>query len=202
MALYPFKFETTVNNNTSAASLEYLFTDNTTTIFDFYAGVNGNLNQSVIDTSSNPDGIINNANAYFQVFNIKLAATIDYKGLSNKVNEIYSNTTAADSVMNREEADAMNQYIAIVLMYADTKQKIAQAEFYPVMHTDTYTFGNQTYTSYYYSSDIRFIFSDGSKGDLATYFGSGFSAVVSDFNNLLIKLNTNFNLGAGPVTYP
>ena len=117
------------------------------------------------------------------------------------MNEIYSNTEVADSTINKQEVAAMNQYIALVLMYADTKQKIAQAEFYPIVETETYSYGNEVYTYYYYDSDIRFIFTDGSKGSLESYFGNGFKDVITDFNTLLVKLNNNFGLGAGQVTY-
>lgn len=191
LALYPFKFETTVNNNSSNASVRYLFTDNDKTIFDFFASVDGDLTTS---STSTAESSINNANAYFQVLDIKLAGRIDLKNLAQKESDIYSDETTTDEQKNTAEVAAMNQYIALVLMYADTKQKIAQAEFYATQEVDYYG-----YT--YYSQDMRFIFTDGSKGSLESYFGNGFKDVVNDFNTLLIKLNNNFGLGASTVNY-
>lgn len=197
IALYPFKFEVTAKYNSSSASLQYLFTDNTTTIFDLFGQVNGNLSQNNLETAQSPDNVISNANAYIQVFNIKLAGLMDFKSLYNKENEIYSKDEA-DSLRIKEEVAAQNQYVKLVLMYADTKQKIAQAEFYAVKHVYDYGYG---YSYIDYSSDIRFIFSDGSKGSLESYFSTGFSNVVADFNTLLVKLNGKFGTDMGPVSY-
>lgn len=193
LALYPFKFETTVSNNSSDASVRYLFTDDAATILDFYLGVNGNLSQTGMETSTGPGDIVSNANAYFQVLNIKLAGKVDVKGLSQKEEEINNNSALTEKQSCDAEVAAMNQYIALVLMYADTKQKIAQAEFYS-KPTIEY---NQTY----YDPEIKFIFKDGSKDDLATYFGTGFSAVITDFNKLLVKLNTDYDFNFAPVVY-
>ena len=197
IALYPFKFEVTAKYGSSSASLQYLFTDNTTTIFDLFGQVNGNLSQNNVESAQSPDNVISNANAYIQVFNIKLAGLIDYKGLYQKENEIYSKDEA-DSLLVKEEVAAQNQYVKLVLMYADTKQKVAQAEFYAVKHVYDYGYG-YSYTDY--SSDIRFVFSDGSKGSLESYFSTGFSNVVADFNTLLVKLNGKFDTNMGPVSY-
>jgi hypothetical protein len=193
-ALYPFKFEVTAAKNSTDASLHYLFTNDSKTIFDLYAAVNGTLDQNSLENSNGPEDVFNNANAYFQVFNIKLAGKIDVKNLGTKMTEIDENLTLTSKGRADAQVAALNQYIVLVLMYADTKQKIAQAEFYTLPHT---TLFNYTY----YTTEIKCTFKDGSKDDLATYFGNGFSSVITDFNKLIVKLNTNFNLGFAPVTY-
>lgn len=193
LALYPFKFETTLTNNSSALSVRYLFTNNTKTIFDFYAGLNGNFTQSNIEASEGPDDVISNANAYFQVFNIKLSGRIDVKSMAAKEKEIYNNDALTEEEANNANVEALNKYFALVLLYADSNQKIAQGEFYPTKETHYY------YTEY--SSDIRFIFADNSKGDMKSYFGTGFSALITDFNALIVKLNTKYDLGADTIKY-
>lgn len=195
LALYPFKFEVTASKNSTDASLRYLFTDDSKTILDLYAAVNGKLDQSSLENSDGPQDVFANANAYFQLFNIKLAGKIDVNNLETKMTEISENSTLTTKGRVDAEIAAMNQYIVLVLIYADTQQKIAQAEFYALPHTDLYI-------GTYYTTELKCTFKDGSKDDLSTYFGNGFSSVITDFNALLVKLNTNFNLGFGPVKYP
>ena len=194
LALYPFKFETTMDKSSSNASVRYLFTDDVTTILDFYFAVNGNLDQTSLENSSSVTDVASNANAYFQVLNIKLAGRIDASGLSQKMTDINNDKTLNT---NKARVDAQvvayNQFIALVCMYADTKQKIAQAEFYNKPTLDNYG------TSY--SADMKFVFKDGSKDDLAAYFGTGFSAVVDDFNTLIVKLNNDYDMGLNQVSY-
>jgi len=201
VALNPFKFQVSLTYNASSASLKYSFTDNSKTIVECYAGVNGKLDKTTIQKDSIQD-IISNANAYFQVFNIKLAGKIDYKTLYANVNAITKNTKLTEAQADTAGAAAINKSMVLVLIYADSQQKIAQAEFYPSTRTYTYyDYYDRPYTETDSYIDIRFIFTDKSKGDLKTYFRTGFQDLVNDINNFIAKINTDFDGNIQPIVY-
>lgn len=198
LAVYPFKFEITLNNNTStAASIRYLFTNNAQTVLDLYAGVNGNFDR--IDDYDDPIDVIYNANAYAQVFNIKLAGRIDYKGLSPKVEEIDKNLTYTEEQRMQAHVDAMNKYTSLVLVYANSNQKIAQAKAFFVKNTKNYTIGNHEYSYTSYDWDYQLIFASGAPQSLDAYFGDSFTNLITDFNALTVKFNNMFDLGTNAI---
>jgi hypothetical protein len=206
IALYPFKFEVSLTYNTTSASLKYSFTDNSKIIVECYAGVNGKLDKTTIQNAqtsgAKPEDIVNNANAYFQVLNIKLAGQVDYKTLAADLKTINANTKYTIAQADTARAAAYNKSMLLVLVYADSKQKIAQAEAYPTTRTYTYYVGNVAHTGLESSVDMRFIFADKSKGDLKTYFSTGFQNLVNDMNALITSINTDFGGNMQPIQYP
>jgi hypothetical protein len=183
IALYPFKIGVSWAYSTSQVSLTYYFRNDTKTIVEFGGGVGGNFDKNNIDTATNEQNVIYNGNAYFQVLNVKLAGRIDYKSLATDLTN--AEKISIDSLYAKAEVDAFNKDAALVLVYTDSNQKIAQAEAY-VSKTEDY------WGDTYYSSDFRFIFADGTKGDMQSYFSSGFSDLQNSFNQLVTDLNTKF----------
>jgi hypothetical protein len=201
VALYPFKFQVSLTYNAASSSVKYSFTDNSKIIVECYAAVNGKLDKKTLE-SDNTEEIINNANAYFQVLNIKLVGQVNYKGLYDADNTIKGNTKYTEIQADSAAASALNKNMSLVLVYADTKQKIAQGEFYPSTKVNTWT----DYLGHAHSNtesyvDYRFVFADKSKGDLKTYFSEGFQDLVNDINNFIIKINTDFESDLKPIEY-
>jgi len=206
-AIYPFKFQVSLTYNATSASIKYSFTDDSKIIVECYAGVNGKLDKTSIEnvqnnTSLNATDIVNNANAYFQVMNIKLAGQIAYKGWYDDAMLIDGNLRYTSAQRDSASAVAINKNMLLVLVYADTKQKIAQAEAYCDTRTYTwYDYYDNPYTETESYVDMRFVFADKSKGNLEDYFSTGFQNLVSDINALIIKLNGDFNGNIQPVVY-
>jgi hypothetical protein len=206
-ALYPFKFQVSLTYNATSASIKYSFTDDSKIIVECYAGVNGKLDKTSIEnvqnnTSLNATDIVNNANAYFQVLNIKLAGQINYKGWYDAAMLIDGNLRYTAAQRDSAGAVAINKNMALVLVYADTKQKIAQAEAYSSTRDYTYyDYYGTPYTSKESYIDVRFIFADKSKGNLEDYFSTGFQNLVNDINTLIVKLNGDFNGNMQPLEY-
>lgn len=185
----PFKIGVEWAYSASDISIKYYFTNDGKTVIEYGASTAGNFAYSNIQNSESPDNIINSANAYFQVFNIKLAGQVDYKGMLNEAKTTMSDTDN-DSVMIAKEASLYNKYALLVLFYADSKQKIAQAEYYPLKVTHYY---GPYYSNSYWKTEIRFIFADNSKGNMDDYFKTGFSDLQTSFNNLIKKLNDKYS---------
>jgi hypothetical protein len=188
VAMYPYKYEITWSYSNSSVSLRNHFTNDSKTVIDCYQKMNGNFSMYQIESEdTESDDIFSNGNAYFQVFNIKLAGSIDYKNLNVVLNNIEEEE--GDFQTDTAYVSEMNKYVKLDLVYADTKQKIASAEIYPSVKTrEYYDWNTDDYvTEKYASAEIRFIFADGSKGDLETYFSTGFSDFINDLNEFMSK---------------
>ena len=198
IALYPFKYEISWAYSSSSIELRYHLTNDSKNILDCFGGISGNFSKDNITTDSDPDKVFFSGNAYFQVFNIKLAGNIDFKNLYLAQKKIYVNGVnefKADTAFVKE----INNYVALNLVYADSKQKIASAEAYPIKKTRNYTYwvNNQPVTKEELSSDIsmKFIFGDNSKSDMETYFNKGFTELINDLNTFIVELNNDYDLG-------
>lgn len=200
IALYPFKYEISWSYSTSNITVRYQLTNGSKNIFDCYGSTNGNFSKQNMDNSESYD-VINDANAYYQVFNIKLAGYVNYKGLFEAEQKAYENGEGIE--VDKAYINDMNNYIKLDLVYADSKQKIASAEIYPAPYTEEYyDWSNQEYvTEEGVEPEVRFIFADNSKGDMESYFKTGFSALVNDLNSFIIELNNDYDLTMGQVDY-
>ncbi len=201
IALYPFKYEISWTYSASTIELRYQLTNGAKNIMDCYGSVGGNFSKENIDKvdadkESEPTDVFSNGNAYFQLFDVKLAGSIDFLNLYNAQKNIdIDDEFKADTALVKE----LNKYVAIDLVYVSKQQKIAQVEFYPIKKVETYygwnskgEFGLITKTSS--DIDIHFIFADGSKGDMESYFSKGFEDLVNDLNAFIVELNNDYKL--------
>lgn len=200
VALYPYKYEISWNYSNSSVSARYQLTNGTTNIFDCYGSTNGNFSKDQINKADSYE-IINDANAYYQLFNIKLAGSVNFKGLYDAEQKAYENGESIE--IDKAYIKDMNNYIKLNLVYADSKQKIASAEIYPLTYTDEYYdwYNEELVSEEGVKPEVRFIFADNSKADMESYFNTGFSGLVNDLNSFIIELNNDYDLEFGPVEY-
>lgn len=209
VALYPYKYEITFNYSSSNLSLRYHLTNGSKNIIDCYGKLDGNFSKANINNvteneDSEPTDVVTAGNAYFQVFNIKLAGDIDYKNLYAAEQRIYES--------NMEEletytalAEEVNKYVNLDLVFADSKQKIASVQAEPVMKTrEYYDWSNdELVTEEYAEIEMKLIFSseDESPTSLATYFNAGFQDFINDLNSFIVELNNDYELGFDEIEY-
>jgi hypothetical protein len=90
-------------------------------------------------------------------------------------------------------ADAWNGSTELVVYYADSKEKIADGEFYVntvedyCWDTDGDFIDDECYSSEIV--DIRLVFADESKADLATYTDEGFDELSTTFEEFMTELD-------------
>ncbi|NJK95823.1 MAG: hypothetical protein HC905_13745, partial [Bacteroidales bacterium] len=96
----------------------------------------------------------------------------------------------------------INKYANLDLVLADTKEKIASVEFYPEIDSYSYYDWNDVFHE---DKDAnlayRFVFANGSTGDLEAYFGDGFDAFFNDLNGFILDLNDKYDLGLEEIEY-
>lgn len=207
IALFPYKYEVTWTYSSSSLSLRYHLTNDNKNIMDCFGKLNGNFSSDNIknvnnDRDSDPTDLVSNGNSYFQVFNIKLAGDIDYKGLSAAEQKIESQNLDELASYTALAAE-INKYMNLDLVFADSKQKIASVQAYPVMKTEEYYdwYGNK-HTNEKAEIEMKLIFSENeSPTSLETYFNTGFQDFINDLNSFIVELNNDYELGIDPVEY-
>lgn len=167
LTITPFSFTVSITNNSEEVSVDYSLKKNTDNLVSFGAKANGNFTDEALSEATDPSDVVDEAGAYFQVMNIRVAGLIDVANLGPEVNALHEQELS-DEQMMKKEAELLNKYVDLVVYYADSKQKIADTEFYAYMETDDY-WGYE-----YWDYDLRMVFADGSKSTFDTYFEAGF----------------------------
>jgi len=201
----------------TSASVKYSFKNGDKILIEMYADASGNWSEENIDNNTietkefnyidwtgdsvfsyytEPviENILTKGNAYVQVMNIKVAGMIDVKSLGSTMSDL-DDQREKESITNKEYyqkmEDAFNKYIQLVVVYADSKEKIAAAIF-----DGTYEEYSDEYgTSYDFSLDVQFVFADGSKVAAETYFTDGFDGLVDEINNFITDINDEYGDG-------
>ncbi len=141
-------------------------------------------------TEVEAEEIINSANAHLIIMNMKIAGMVNIKALADIIKE-----TEEDDEVTEEETqqvvEAINTHAALVVVYKDTNEKIADLEAYKVYDVDE--------DEYYV--EFRFIFADGSKVDAETYFEEGFDDLIDALNDFITELNEDYDAELEPIEY-
>jgi hypothetical protein len=190
----------------TSASIKYSFKQADNILVEMYADASGNWSEENIDANTTTDewgddevaveNILKNGNAYVQLMNVKLAGMVDVKSLATvgkDLDQQAENETITEQEYYDKLVDAYNKYIKLVVVYADTKEKIANAEFFAVEETDDW--------GTYYSIDVRFVFADGSKVSAETYFSEGFDDLVGEINDFITNVNNEYDVNIDPIEY-
>jgi hypothetical protein len=188
---YQFLYE--LVNTKTEAKLDYTLRESGNVLFAFGARGKGSFEVDNVEGSEEVDDVITDGSAYFQIMNIKFSGEIDTKSL-------YTELDNADT--KEEEAAIWNKYYKLIVFYDDTKKKIADSEFYVVTGEETYCEwvpedldGNgqiewweetcEEHSRETKELDVRIVFADGSKSDLATYTDVGFSDLEDELNEFI-----------------
>lgn len=196
LTIQPFKFTLALKNTTAEVSSDYSLTMNNENLISFGAGASGNFNtDNVSEDETAVSDVINSASSYLQVMDIKFAGNVNVKTLEDQAD-------LAQTI--EEEAAAWNAATELVVFYASSKQKIADGEFYGEEGEEEYTWcwdtdGDgiedqcQTYTESYSKIDIRLVFADGSKSDMATYLDAGFEEMEEALDDFVTSLEDDLD---------
>jgi hypothetical protein len=141
------------------------------------------------------ENIVENANAYIQVINIKVAGLVDFKSLVPEIKALdaqydIENPTITEQAYYEQTAIAINKYAKLVVVTANDNKKISEAE--------AYAYEDE---SDEWNIDVRFVFEDGSKVDAETYFSEGFEGFVDAINTVIDEINADYDAGIEPIVY-
>ncbi|MEJ5265547.1 MAG: hypothetical protein WHT29_09555 [Bacteroidales bacterium] len=186
--------------------ITYSFTHGTTNILSMGFELNGQLTQQGVqnaydstwvqyefdgetygyyDSQFHIEKVVQNANAYFQLMDIKIAGQIDFAGLAP--------VASKENPTDKEIADALNQYADLVVVYASNNQAIAKAEAYVAEVKNEFGMVEDRYV------DMRLIFADQSRSSLDSYFAEGFDGLIDEMNSLIADLNNTYGWQLEPI---
>jgi hypothetical protein len=181
-----YSFITKIGNDGSKLTSSFSFLKGTETLIALNTAVNGNLNFDVEDEET----IVNNANATFEVMNIKLAGIVDITAIQKANSSI---NEATDSLENVRQGEIWNKHSKFVAINKKENLIMARVEFIPVGRNDCYTYWNgqtnvkECEREYYI--DPRLIFKDNSKLSFDAFIDNGFSELRKELEEFTEKFD-------------
>lgn len=181
-----------VSNSTTEAKFDYNLKNGDQILFAYGARATGNFSSTAVNGSEDAGDVITTSSAYFQIMNIKFSGEVNANALADAL---------ALATTTEQELAAWNANYKLIVFYDDTKKKIADSEFY--MTEEEYTewemvWNNETqeyewveHTAIRESLEIRLVFADGSKSDLATYTDTGFEDLKNSFESFIEDLEND-----------
>lgn len=185
-----FMFSMEVNHSPySNINSKESFTYQNQIIIETFQEVNGNWSENNLSGSQEVaiQEIIHNANMYIQVMDVKLIGIVNVKGLVEGMNNAQSQPIETEFEAYQLLAQIINANAGLALIYADTEEKITEAEIVAKEYDDGYG-------GTYYDFGVVLVFADGSKVDAETYFSENFDALIQDYTDFLTELESNWNI--------
>jgi hypothetical protein len=189
----------------SKATVKCSLTYNEDVIIEMYGDASGNWSEQNIEDNTETitettdwgtweynefyfENVLQNSNSYIQVMNVKVAGAANIKELGSAMRALDdSEEEISEEEYARKQADEMNAHCKLVVVYADSKQKIAMAEVYPKQYT-YYDDWSQTEETYW-DMGVNMIFGDGSKVDAEVYFTDLFDSMAEDLDDFFAFLD-------------
>lgn len=150
-------------------------------------------NSDALDEDDWADQVIDNANAFVQMGNLKVTGIVDFNKMKAAMDKEFPNGQQGLKTEIDKSCVILNQHVHLVVMYADEGTAIATSDFYTKEYTESY-FDYETYEyieSSYYDPGLRFKFKDGSLYD-ETFFDEGFDDLRTAFEEMQIAFQTNY----------
>lgn len=132
--------------------------------------------------------VLDNANATFQLGNLKVTGLVDINKL-NAAAEIAFPEGLDDTEAEVDKAcSIINQYVTLVVLYAKEGTIIAKSNIYTKESTEWYDYYERTY----FEPSLQFIFKDGSAMD-QSFFDEGFEELEAAFQEMLLSFQTSYS---------
>lgn len=201
------------HNPYSKATIIYSLKYNDEIVVEMYGESNGDWSEQNIEDNivtieeSNEFGsweyqefyfenVLNNANSYIQVMNVKVAGAVNIKELAAVMRPLDENENITEEEYAQQSADAINDNGKLVVVYADSNEKIAMAEAYPKQYTYVDEWCNfvegsgwEACEEIYWGIGVNMIFADGSKVDAETYLTEVFDSMAQDLDDFFAFLD-------------
>ncbi|MDD4922369.1 MAG: hypothetical protein PHS30_07830 [Bacteroidales bacterium] len=193
-----YSFSQELTNNQNELQWKFAFALDGDKFFNGEFNTKGNY--SYDNLSADRDGsigdiaqILSSANAFVQLGNIKMAGSLDFRKIAEEFNRRYSENEDGPETEAEMEAICaiLNNYIKVVLVYANDNTAIAKSNITFYEKTDMSFDGNQYVYDTYYNPDMQFIFADQSAID-DSFFSDGFDELKTALETFLSEMNVNY----------
>ncbi len=180
-----------VANNTEVLTNSFSLSKGTETLFSFNSTGNGNMNVGIADGAKDAAEVVKNANANFEIMNVKFSGIFDIKGFSD--NQKTYEKLPSKLEKNKKEVDGLNKFSQFVVINKTNNSIIAKTEFAAVIRESCYSTWNwnnatQNYTiekkcNPSYDWEPRLVFKDGSKLSFEAFKENGFAKLIKDIED-------------------
>ncbi|NQX37844.1 hypothetical protein SAMN05421820_103154 [Pedobacter steynii] len=184
LALGSFAFKIDISNDLKVLNSSLSISKGTETLFSLNVTGNGNTNFNVIKDAERFEEVLKNANTAMQIMNIQIAGQIDIKAIADAEK---ANENLPEKEKYKKKAEAYNANANVLAFYKKENAIIAKSELVSIEDSYTYTYydyekGKEvTETNFYYSTEPRLVFQDGSKLSMKEFTQSGFKKLITDF---------------------
>ncbi|MCX2452125.1 hypothetical protein OQX61_12705 [Pedobacter sp. PLR] len=179
-----FQLVVLANNDSKILATSVALTKDKSPIFSATTNVNLNEKYPALEDLEQIDEIVKSANMTFEVMNIKITGQANIKAIQD---EYEANKGLSQKDRRTKEIATLNKNTSLFAVYKDKNEVFAKNEFVRIESTRTdwnYNPISNRYepTTYaYFELEPRLVFNDESKMTLKTFFGSGFTRFVDEF---------------------
>ena len=186
LALGSFGFKIDISNDLKVLNSTFSISKGAETLFALQLTGNGNTNFNVIKDEERFEDVLKTANTSMRIMNIQIAGQVDIKAIAdaNKANQ-----NLPEKERYEKKAQAYNNNANILAFYKAENAIIAKSELVAIEDSYTFTYYDYekqkevTVTNFYYSTEPRLVFKDGSKLSMKEFTKSGFTKLISDFED-------------------
>ncbi len=175
-----FSLITKVSNDVTNLTSEFSILKGTETLLSLKTSANGNLAVDNAKDAESFDAVVKNANATFEIMNIKLAGQVDVKAIRDAEKAA---STFPEAEQNKKELIAWNTHSKLVAINKTDNTVIAKVQFKGVSDEYCYYSYNNTQvceTDYYL--DPQLVFKDGSPMSIDEFFEGSFGTLMDDLD--------------------
>lgn len=191
--------ETFVHSNTEV-SMELKYTFNDENILSSKFSTKGNFSTEALNNESNLEDIewinqvLDNANAYVQLGNLKVTGVVDINKGIDAYDAAFPNGVTNTAADVDKMCTMLNANATLIVLYAKEGTVIAKSKFYKQEYTswelNENTWEYKEVTGY--EPSLQFIFKDGSAMD-QSFFNQGFEDLQISFEDMLQSFQTNYS---------
>lgn len=179
-----FNMAFNVGNTTEVLTNSFSFSKGTETLFSFNSTGNGTLNIGTADGAKDAAEVIKNANANFEIMNVKFTGIFDIKGFSDDQKTYEKLPSQLEK--NKKEVAGLNKYSQFIAINKTSNSIIAKTEFVAIQgntycYQDWYTKQQICNTSYDW--EPRLVFKDGSKLSFEAFKDNGFAKLIKEIED-------------------
>ncbi|QPH41106.1 LptM family lipoprotein [Pedobacter endophyticus] len=179
-----FNMAVLVTSDVKKVNSSLTLTKGKTSLLNLKNEANGNADINNAINATKINGILDNANTSFEIMNVRLAGVVDSKSVTTEYDALGN---LSDEAKNKKKAEILNKYAEVYAAYKTENKIIAKVSFESIAETYTSSYWNgtdfvpETYIDY--SIEPRLVFNDKSKVSLKAFTETGFSKLITDFEN-------------------
>jgi len=186
LALGSFGFKIDISNDLKVLNSTFSISKGAETLFALQLTGNGNTNFNVIKDEERFEDVLKTANTSMRIMNIQIAGQVDIKAIAdaNKANQ-----NLPEKERYEKKAQAYNNNANILAFYKAENAIIAKSELVAIEDSYTFTYYDYekqkevTVTNFYYSTEPRLVFKDGSKLSMKEFVKTDFTKLITEFED-------------------